>query len=147
MLIQREHADISSLAVFSSDGENTLVHRGGIPPGALRHPGLGMVSADAQSALPTVSVSQPYLQGPTAASTPGCSRCPPRWIIRAWGRPSAAYWRWTSASAPFKNLLGSIQLGASGYVYLLDPDYEVIYHKPAAADSAWAQAREHRSDS
>jgi len=127
-LIKRRREDISGLAVFSASGElmNSTAGELRKPPSEIREAGWFRRALRARSS--TVSISSPYLQSAFGGQ-------------HAWVVTLSTQVEYTRADqtetgvltldlhfSTIESLLGKVRLGESGYVYLLGPEYELIYH-------------------
>ena len=127
-LIKRQHESISNLAVFSGDGEDLASTSGESrkQPNEIRKADWFERAYKARAT--TVSISQPYLQDAFSGQY--------AWVVTLstqveYTQQGQSYTGVLSIDYRFsaiKDLLAKVQLGASGYVYLLGPDYELIYH-------------------
>ncbi len=127
-LVKRQRSDIAGLSVFGKDGElmASTAMKSVRGPYAIR-------SKDwfkrANAAQPnTVSVSQPYLQDAFSGQYAWVVTLSTQVEYMRMGQPYTGVLAMDVYFSAFENLLGGVQLGESGYVYLLGPEYELIYH-------------------
>jgi len=127
-LVKRQRADIAGLSAFGEDGEllaSTAVNSAKAPD-AIRAKDWFRRAFEARPN--TVSVSQPYLQDAFSGQYAWVVTLSTQAEFQIMGQPQTGVLSMDVYFSAFERLLGSVQLGDSGYVYLLDPDYELIYH-------------------
>jgi len=127
-IVRRQRADIAGLSVFSKGGELVFSTAGQ----ALKAPAEIRASdwfVRAGLARPsTVSVSQPYLQDAFHGQYAWVVTLSTRVKYVRMGRAESGILAMDIRFRAIEELLGKVQLGASGYVYLLGPEYQLIYH-------------------
>ena len=127
-LVKRQRADIAGLSVFGKGGEllaSTEV-KNAKEPYVIRAKGWFRRAFEARSS--TVSVSQPYLQDAFSGQYAWVITLSTQVEYKHMGQLYTGVLAMDIYFSAFENLLGNVQLGESGYVYLLGPDYELIYH-------------------
>jgi two-component system sensor histidine kinase YesM len=127
-LVKRQRADIAGLSVFGKGGEllaSTAV-KSVKEPYEIRAKDWFRRAFQARSN--TVSVSQPYLQDAFSGQYAWVITLSTQVEYTRVGRSYTGVLAMDVYFSAFENLLGNVQLGESGYVYLLSPEYEMIYH-------------------
>ncbi len=131
-LIKRQYADISSLSVFSRAGEVLASTAGDSPkePYAIRKASWFKRAFEAQPS--TVSISKPYLQDAFTGQYAWVITLSTQVEYEIMGQVQTGVLTMDLHFRAIEALLGKVRLGVSGYVYLLGPDYELIYHNQQA---------------
>ena len=127
-LVKRQRSDIAGLSVFGMGGEllASTAMKSVKEPYAIRAKDWFKRAYAAQPN--TVSVSEPYLQDAFNGQYAWVVTLSTQVEYRRVGQPYTGVLAMDMYFSAFENLLGSVRLGESGYVYLLGPEYELIYH-------------------
>ncbi len=126
-LVNRQHSDVSCLSVFSQGGDVLASTEEAFrPPYAIRDTEWFQRALKARSS--TVSISQPYLQDAYTGQYAWVVTLSTQVQYVRMGRTETGLIAMDIRFSAFEHLLSDMQLGDSGYVYLLGADYGLIYH-------------------
>jgi len=128
LLLKRQNRDISSLAVYSANGDVL----------AAATPGRRQSSRDIREAAwfrralltrpSTVSISTPHLKDSFSGQYVWVTTLSTQVVYKRGGRDETGVLSMDLRFGAISELLSQFKLGESGYVYLLDADSELIYH-------------------
>jgi two-component system sensor histidine kinase YesM len=128
LLVRRQRADIASLSLFAKDGELVISTSGQTQKTPVEIRGSDWFLRAALARPSTVSVSQPYLQDAFHGQYAWVVTLSTQVEYVRMGRAQSGILSMDLRFSAIEQLLSEVQLGASGYVYLLGPDYQMIYH-------------------
>lgn len=129
-LIKRQHKDITCLSLFSKNGEllASTSWESQRTPETIREESWFQRALETRSS--TVSISQPYLrENAFSGRYARVFTFSTRVEFTRMGRQETGILSMDLYFSAIENILGNVHLGSSGYLYLLGPDYELIYHK------------------
>ncbi len=127
-LLKRQNQGISSLAVYAIDGTVLSSTMSGQRQSSLGIREEAWFRRALATRPSTVSISAPHLQGAFGGHYVWVTTLSTQVVYKRLGREETGVLSMDMHFSAISDLMSEIKLGKSGYVYLLGPEAELIYH-------------------